>query len=64
MILSRTTPTCSPLFFEMTIFRNSILSGRSIIVYDENIPHDDILEGLYKLRIRESAKLKTVLEIV
>ena len=27
MILSRTTPTCSPLFFEMTIFRNSILSG-------------------------------------
>ena len=22
-----TTPTCSPLFFEMTIFRNSILSG-------------------------------------
>ena len=27
MILSRTTPTCSLLFFEMTIFRNSILSG-------------------------------------
>ena len=27
MILSKTTPTCSPLFFEMTIFRNSILSG-------------------------------------
>ena len=26
------------------------------------IPHDDILEGLYKLRIRESEKLKTVLE--
>ena len=25
------------------------------------IPHDDILEGLYKLRIRESEKLKTVL---
>ena len=24
------------------------------------IPHDDILEGLYKLRIRESEKLKTV----
>ena len=23
-----------------------------------NIPHDDILEGLYKLRIRESEKLK------
>ena len=26
------------------------------------IPHDDILEGLHKLRIRESEKLKTVLE--
>ena len=37
MILSRTLPTCSPLFFEMTIFRNSILSGtENIIVYDEN----------------------------
>ena len=27
------------------------------------IPHDDILECLYKLRIRESEKLKTVLEL-
>ena len=27
------------------------------------IPHDDILEGLYKLTIRESGKLKTVLEL-
>ena len=27
------------------------------------IPHDEILEGLYKLRIRESGKLKTVLEL-
>ena len=27
------------------------------------IPHDDILEGLYKLRIRGSEKLKTVLEL-
>ena len=27
------------------------------------IPHDDILEGLYKLRKRESEKLKTVLEL-
>ena len=26
-------------------------------------PSDDILEGLYKLRIRESEKLKTVLEL-
>ena len=28
-----------------------------------SIPHDDILEGLYKLRIRESDKLKTVLDL-
>ena len=27
------------------------------------IPHDDILEGLHKLRIRESEKLKAVLEL-
>ena len=27
------------------------------------IPSDEILEGLYKLRIRESEKLKTVLEL-
>ena len=27
------------------------------------IPSDDILEGLYKLRIREAEKLKTVLEL-
>ena len=27
------------------------------------IPHDEILEALYKLRIRESGKLKTVLEL-
>ena len=27
------------------------------------IPHDDILEGLYNLRIRESEKIKTVLEL-
>ena len=27
------------------------------------IPHDDILEGLYNLRIRASEKLKTVLEL-
>ena len=27
------------------------------------IPHDDILEGLYKFRIRESEQFKTVLEL-
>ena len=37
--------------------------GRNFIVHVTKIPHGDILEGLYKLRIRESEKLKTVLEL-
>ena len=34
-----------------------------ILLSITQIPPDDILEGLYKLRIRESEKLKTVLEL-
>ena len=34
-----------------------------ILLSMTKIPHDDILEGLYKLRIRESDKLKTGLEL-
>ena len=34
-----------------------------ILLSMTKIPNDDILEGLYKLRIRESEKLKTVLEL-
>ena len=34
-----------------------------ILLSVTKIPHDDILEGLYNLRIRESEKLKTVLEL-
>ena len=34
-----------------------------ILLSMTKIPHDDILEGLHKLRIRESEKLKTVLEL-
>ena len=34
-----------------------------ILLSMRKIPPDDILEGLYKLRIRESDKLKTVLEL-
>ena len=33
-----------------------------ILLSMTKLPHDDILEGLYKLRRRESEKLKTVLE--
>ena len=34
-----------------------------ILLSMTKIPSDDILEGLYKLRIRESERLKTVLEL-
>ena len=34
-----------------------------ILLSMTKIPRDEILEGLYKLRIRESEKLKTVLEL-
>ena len=34
-----------------------------ILLSMTKIPHNDILEGLYKLRIRVSEKLKTVLEL-
>ena len=34
-----------------------------ILLSTTQIPSDDILEGLYNLRIRESEKLKTVLEL-
>ena len=34
-----------------------------ILLSMSKIPHDDIMEGLYKLRIRVSEKLKTVLEL-
>ena len=47
----------------MTIFRNYDSKWDGISLSMTKIPHDDILEGLYKLRIRESEKLKTVLEL-
>ena len=34
-----------------------------ILLSKTKIPHDDILEGLYKLRMQESNKLKTILEV-
>ena len=37
--------------------------GWNLIINDEKIPPDDILERLYRLRIGESEKLKTVLEL-
>ena len=50
------------IVYEMMMIRNSIRSGTEFLSMTK-IPLDDILEGLYKLRIRESEKLKTVLEL-
>ena len=47
----------------MTIFRNSIQDGIKVLLSMSKTPSDDILESLYKLRIRGSAQLKTVLEL-
>ena len=54
MILSRTMPTFSLSVYEMETFRNSIQSGTEFLLSMTKIPPDDILEGLYTLRIRES----------
>ena len=61
-ILSKILPTYSKLFFEIMI-RNSIRNGTKFCYRWHKYPSDDILEELYKLRIRESEKLKTVLEL-
>ena len=47
----------------MMTFRNSIRNGTKFLLSKTQIPSHDILESLYKLRIRESEKLKTVLEL-
>ena len=51
------------IVLRMMIFRNSIQSGDGLLLSMTKIPPDGILEGLYKLRIRESEKLKTVLKL-
>ena len=56
-------PTYSLSVFEMTIFRSFDSKWDGILLSLTKIPTDDILEGLNKLRIRESEKLKTVLEL-
>ena len=65
MILSKTTPTCG--LFTILLRNDDIQEFDSkwdgILLSLTKIPHDDILEGLYKLRIRVSEKLKTVLEL-
>ena len=53
----------SQLIFAMMKFRNSIRDGDENLLLITKIPLDDIMESLYKLRKRESAQLKTVLEL-
>ena len=63
MILSKTMPTYFLIVYEMIIFRNSIRNRMEFLLSKTKVPSDDILEGLYTLRIRESEKPKTVLEL-
>ena len=62
LILSRIMPTYLQLFFEMMILRNSTQSVTEIYCPWKN-PIWRHLEVVYKLRIRESEKLKTVSEL-
>ena len=47
----------------MMISRNSIRNGVEFLLSMTKISSYDILEGLYKIRIRESEKVETVLEL-
>ena len=57
------------LIYSLSLF-TTICSGIRYTISDEillsmtKIPTDDVLESLHKLRIRESAQLKTVLELL
>ena len=63
MILSRIMRTYLQLFFEMMIFRNSIQNGTKFYDLWRKSHLMTFLEGLYKLRIWGSEKLKSVLEL-
>ena len=63
MILLKTLPTYLLLLFENEDIQEFDSKWEGIFLSMTKIPHDDILEGLYKLRIRESEKLKTVLDL-
>ena len=55
--------TWRKLVVQSVVVCRSMLEQGDLLLSMTKIPHDDILEGLYKLRIRESEKLKTVLEL-
>ena len=57
-----------PTYLQLIVLRNDDIQEfdskwDGILLSMKKIPSDEILEGLYKLRIRESEKLKTVLEL-
>ena len=62
MILSKIMPTCL-LFLRNDDIQEFDSKWDGILSSITKIPFDDILEGLYKLRKRESEKLKTVLDL-
>ena len=63
MILSRTYPDLFTVVLRNDVFQEFESKWDEIPLSMTRIPSDDILEGLYKLRFRESEKLKTVLEL-
>ena len=54
-------------FFSVTLLDDNIqefdMGWDEVLLSMSKLPSDDILDSLYKLRIRESAQLKTVLEL-
>ena len=56
-------PTYLQLLFENDDIQEFDSKWDGILSSMTQIPSDDILEGLHKLRIRESEKLKTVSEL-
>ena len=63
MILSKIMTTCSLLALRNDDIQEFDSKWDGILLTMTKIPPDDILEGLYKLRMRESEKLKSVLEL-
>ena len=60
MILSIIMPICLHVVLRNDDIRDFDSKWDEILLSMTQIPPDDFLEGLYKLRIRESEKLKTV----
>ena len=57
----------TPFFFSFTLRDDNVQEfdtrWNEVLLSVSKIPTNDVLESLYKLRIRESVQLKTVLEL-